>query len=317
MATTGQRWRDGVALVVVAAVIATYGVLLASGSVGFIQDPRAMGSIGLLSALLLCPLSGGNQRPGWWLTAISLLGTATLGLGIAAVVTVGWGVLAAFMIAIAAMWLVSTLHHAFEAGQAPPPRRAAARAAAGSSPAHEPGSVLVAYASRNGFTEGIAERLAATLRASGHPAELRRAAGVADAAGYDAYVIGSAAYIGSWLREATDFVRRNQPALASRPVWLFSSGPLGTSPTDAKGRDLLTQSEPRQFAELRGSLAPRGTQVFYGGLDPSRLHGMARAMRRAPAARQLMPEGDFRDWPAIDAWAESIARELDAIPAAN
>ncbi len=29
-----------------------------------------------------------------------------------------------------------------------------------------------------------------------------------------------------------------------------------------------------------------------------------------PAARNALPKGDFRDWPAIDAWADEIAHEL-------
>jgi menaquinone-dependent protoporphyrinogen oxidase len=31
-----------------------------------------------------------------------------------------------------------------------------------------------------------------------------------------------------------------------------------------------------------------------------------------PAARGALPAGDFRDWPAIDAWAAQIAAELGA-----
>jgi menaquinone-dependent protoporphyrinogen oxidase len=29
-----------------------------------------------------------------------------------------------------------------------------------------------------------------------------------------------------------------------------------------------------------------------------------------PAARNAFPRGDFRDWAAIDAWADDIARDL-------
>jgi menaquinone-dependent protoporphyrinogen oxidase len=29
-----------------------------------------------------------------------------------------------------------------------------------------------------------------------------------------------------------------------------------------------------------------------------------------PAARDALPAGDYRDWPAIDAWATQIAAEL-------
>ena len=42
---------------------------------------------------------------------------------------------------------------------------------------------------------------------------------------------------------------------------------------------------------------------------------MARFMRLAPAVRQAIPTGDFRDWPAIEAWAEGIARALQPVGA--
>jgi len=93
--------------------------------------------------------------------------------------------------------------------------------------------VLVAYASRHGATQGIAERIGETLRAAGVEAEVQPAASVKRAAGYDAYVIGSAAYMFHWLKDAVGFVRRNRAALAGKPVWLFSSGPLGTEVLNA------------------------------------------------------------------------------------
>lgn len=67
--------------------------------------------------------------------------------------------------------------------------------------------VLVAYASRHGATQGIAERIEATLRAAGLDAEARSAASVKSLAGYDAFVIGSAAYMFHWEKEAAKLVR--------------------------------------------------------------------------------------------------------------
>jgi menaquinone-dependent protoporphyrinogen oxidase len=37
-------------------------------------------------------------------------------------------------------------------------------------------------------------------------------------------------------------------------------------------------------------------------------------MRLAPAVREALPAGDFRDWPAIEAWANGIATELRRDP---
>ncbi len=175
--------------------------------------------------------------------------------------------------------------------------------------------VLVAYASRHGATRGIAERIADRLRQDGLEVDVRRAEQVRDVGAYDAFVVGSAAYMFRWLDEATRFVRRNRQALATRPVWLFSSGPLGTDLVDAKGRDMLVTSEPKEFEEFRVPLRPRDERVFFGALDPDAPPvGLAeRFMRHMPAsARDALPAGDFRDWPAIDAWADGIATALAA-----
>lgn len=174
-------------------------------------------------------------------------------------------------------------------------------------------SILVAYASKHGATEGIAERIAEALVASGQSAEARPIKAVHALAGYDAFVIGGAAYMGSWIKDATEFVRRNEEVLTAHPVWLFSSGPLGTEAADAHGRDLLAVTEPNEFAEFKDTIKPHGLRVFFGALDPHRLGMSERLIRSMPVGRALLPEGDFRDWTAIDAWAESIAHDLTPV----
>ena len=104
--------------------------------------------------------------------------------------------------------------------------------------------------------------------------------------------------------------RRNTKVLAARPAWLFSSGPLGTEPADAKGRDLRTVTVPEEIPEFTEALHSRGHHVFFGALDPRKLTFAERSLRKLPAARAALPEGDFRDWPEIDDWAVGIAREL-------
>ena len=172
--------------------------------------------------------------------------------------------------------------------------------------------VLVTYASRHGATQGIAERIDETMRGAGLEAEARPAASVKSVAGYDAFVIGSAAYMFHWLDEATKFVRRNRAALAAKPVWLFSSGPLGTEPTNAEGRDQKEAAVPKEIAEFQEALHPRGHVVFFGAYQRDRKTiGLAeRFMALMPAARDALPEGDFRDWSEIEAWAAEIARGL-------
>jgi len=77
-------------------------------------------------------------------------------------------------------------------------------------------SILVAYATRNGATRGIAERIAERLQAGGLDAEARPVADVRDVARYDAFVLGGAAYMFHWLGDATKFVQRNRAHPARR-----------------------------------------------------------------------------------------------------
>jgi menaquinone-dependent protoporphyrinogen oxidase len=173
-------------------------------------------------------------------------------------------------------------------------------------------TVLVAYASRHGATAGIAERITASLISSGVGAEARPVEEVRDLAPYDAVVVGAAAYMSHWLKDASAFVKHHQRALADRPLWLFSSGPLGDEKVDAEGHDVLESAEPKEFEDLITRLHPRGTRVFFGAWDPSAEPvGLGeRLMKLIPAGKSALPAGDFRDWAAIDAWAAEIAAEL-------
>jgi menaquinone-dependent protoporphyrinogen oxidase len=169
--------------------------------------------------------------------------------------------------------------------------------------------VLVAYASRHGATQGIAERIALVLEAGGVTAEALPAASVRSVAAYDAFVVGSAAYMFHWEKAAVAFVRRNRAVLAAKPVWLFSSGPLGSEAVDAQGRDQRLAAIPKEDA--------REHRVFFGAYERDRKPiGIAeRFVSIMPAAKEAMPEGDFRDWPEIEAWAAGIAAALLQAPA--
>jgi menaquinone-dependent protoporphyrinogen oxidase len=178
-------------------------------------------------------------------------------------------------------------------------------------------SILVAYASRHGATQGIAERIADTLRASGLDVRVRPVRAVSDVPEYDAFVIGGAAYMFHWLKDATSFVRRHRAVLATKPVWLFSSGPLGTEPLDAQGNDQKRAAIPRELPELAMLVGARESRVFFGAYrrDRKPIGIGERFVSLMPATRDALPEGDFRDWAEIDAWARDIARSLSPVTA--
>lgn len=160
-------------------------------------------------------------------------------------------------------------------------------------------TVLVAYASKHGSTEGIARAIADRLQDLGEEAEARSVDDVADLGDARAVVLGSAIYAGSWMKEAVEFARQHAEELATRSVWLFSSGPLGTDVEDE-------EEQPRQMAELKGTIGPVNHRVFFGTLDRSKLGFADRMMVKAVKA----PDGDFRDWDAIREWTDGIAKNL-------
>ncbi len=175
-------------------------------------------------------------------------------------------------------------------------------------------SVLVAYASRHGSTAGIAERIAATLRSHGLDAEAVPIREVRRPEAYDAFVIGSAVYMFHWLKDAPRFIHRRRALLESRPVWLFSSGPIGPDVPDKEGRLPRDVADPRELPSLAAEVRARGQRVFFGAFDPAgpRVGLMEKMALALPAARAAFPSGDFRDWPEIENWADEIAGELGA-----
>ena len=185
-------------------------------------------------------------------------------------------------------------------------------------------NVHVVYASRHGGTRGIAERISEVLRAEGLDVSCAPADEAADLTTADAVVIGSGVYMGSWLGEGVKLIERNAAALAARPVWLFSSGPLRGSSAEKEGIDPLEaalgpEEGPgsggrRKVTELATTIHAREHHVFFGAFDPSDPpRGVPeRFIRLMPGSNKLLPPGDFRDWDAIEAWARDIARALAA-----
>jgi menaquinone-dependent protoporphyrinogen oxidase len=163
-------------------------------------------------------------------------------------------------------------------------------------------TVLVAYGSTNGSTADIAARIGEVLTKEGLTVDLRPAANVADLGLYDAVVLGSGLYAGRWHRDARRFARRHRKALAERPVWLFSSGPLDAS---ASERDIPPTPGVRRIADRTDA---RGHITFGGRLEGSVKGRMARMLVRSGKG------GDFRDFEQITAWAAEVAQDLVSSP---
>jgi menaquinone-dependent protoporphyrinogen oxidase len=121
--------------------------------------------------------------------------------------------------------------------------------------------------------------------------------------GYDAVVLGSGIYAGRWLETAKAFVERNRQALKGKRVWLFSSGPIGDPPKPVE--------EPADAAAMIAATGAVEHRTFAGRLEKDSLGFGEKLIVNALRA----PEGDFREWDEIDAWAWSIGKALKAEPA--
>lgn len=163
--------------------------------------------------------------------------------------------------------------------------------------------VLVTAASRYGSTAEIAKKIGEVLVAAGIEAEVRLPGEIESVASYDGVVLGSGVYAGRWLASARELVDREAEGLSTRPVWLFSSGPVGDPAKPA--------AEPVDVDAIRKRTKAIDHRVFAGKLDRQQLGFGERAIVLAVHAA----EGDFRSWEAVTEWASEIAAALQATAA--
>jgi len=177
--------------------------------------------------------------------------------------------------------------------------------------------VLVGFATAQGSTQGIAQRIAQGLSRRGLVVDLRSMGDVAEVSCYDAAVLGSAVHGGLWLAEGSDFVEHHAAVLRARPVWLFSVSTVGDEesmfPPRVTKRFRAMRGEPKEIAALRTAIGARGHRNFAGVIAPSDWPPTGRAFFRLVGGRY----GDHRNWPAIDAWACSIAEDLGFVQDAS
>lgn len=160
--------------------------------------------------------------------------------------------------------------------------------------------VLVTAASRHGTTAEIAAAIADVLRDAHLDVDVVEPEAVESLADYDAVVVGSGVYAGHWLKPAKAFVERHELALRGRPVFLFSSGPLGDPPRPVE--------DPADVADIDDATMAIDHRVFAGRLVEDQLGMGERVIIRMVSA----PYGDFRSWDDITEWAREIARFIKA-----
>jgi menaquinone-dependent protoporphyrinogen oxidase len=168
-------------------------------------------------------------------------------------------------------------------------------------------TILVAYVTRYGSTQEVAERVAETLRENGLQVDVKPAKQVHALEGYRAVVLGAPLYIGRWLKDAHRFLAQHQSGLAQRPVAVFSLGP--TRLEEMKAPDVRAQLD--QELGKYPWLKPVASELFGGKYDPATLRFPDNLLGALPASPlHGLPASDARDWEAIRAWVEMVYGKL-------
>ena len=160
--------------------------------------------------------------------------------------------------------------------------------------------ILVTAASKHGATDEVADAIAKRIEASGITVDRLAPADVTSVADYDAVVVGSAVYILQWMPEAHDFMERFKDELPAGRVWAFSVG--------MNGVPKHSRQDGSRVGPLLTHVKCRDLHTFAGRYKPSLLSLRERSVARLAG----VVEGDFRDWDAINAWADGIAAQLRA-----
>jgi menaquinone-dependent protoporphyrinogen oxidase len=156
---------------------------------------------------------------------------------------------------------------------------------------------LVAYASKYGSTGGVADAIGKELCSMEVAADVLLIKNVSDISSYQAVVIGSAIYMGKWMSEAVDFIKKNRDVLRQVPVAYFLVCMTLSQPTEKKYAEVLSYMDP--ILKAVPEIKPVGIGTFAGALHYDNLSWLNKKILKSKGS----PEGDFRDWSAIRAWA--------------
>ncbi len=175
---------------------------------------------------------------------------------------------------------------------------------------------LVAYGTKYGSTEKVAEEISSVIRDGGSAATVLdlRSRKHLDIDGFDLVIVGSGICIGSWSKGAQRFLEENRGKLAGKRVALFAcSGDMifGRSTIEECQRMYLDD-----VAKKYGIENPVSTALFGGEMDFDKYGFLVKAvLKKVGASKNLEDKGvdlskpyDFRDWDEIRRWAKSLLK---------
>jgi len=163
-------------------------------------------------------------------------------------------------------------------------------------------SVLVVYGTKTGCTQGIAEKIGEALAAAGASVEVKRAEEKPNPDTYDAVVVGSGVRASNWHGAVKAWLTSNADGLKTKPVAFFTAC-LTMADSPEKADEVRAYTDPLIAAT---GVTPVDIGLFAGMNQPKTFSFPERLIMKAMKA----PEGDFRDFDAVVAWARALAPKL-------
>jgi menaquinone-dependent protoporphyrinogen oxidase len=181
-------------------------------------------------------------------------------------------------------------------------------------------SVLILYATKDGQTERIARRIAATLDRAGHATELFDTASARaplDLSRFQVVVVGGPIHAGGYPRSLVQFVRRHRRLLESARAVFFSVG-LAVQSRTSDGR-AQTLQVVEAFVKQTG-WRPERVELFAGALPYTRYNFVTRFIMRRIVAKEggdvdTSRDYEYTDWRAVERFARGLVDASAAVPA--
>lgn len=172
---------------------------------------------------------------------------------------------------------------------------------------------LIAFGTKYGSTEKVAEVIADVLRSSGQNVDVvdLRQKSTKAVDDYDMVVVGSSIIVGGWSKGSKRFLEENCEILRNKKTALFvccSNSFLRPDEKETQMNDFL-----KKVVETHG-LNPISLGLFGGEMDFERYGFMVKAvLKKVGVNKELEDAGidtsqrfDFRDWDDIKGWAAGL-----------
>lgn len=178
--------------------------------------------------------------------------------------------------------------------------------------------LLIAYATTDGMTSRIAQRMAQTLRGEGHEAEVIDTASAPaglEPRRYDGVLLGASLHAGGFQRSAKRFVGKHLGALRWTTSGFFSVclAIASKRPEEREAARKIARAFPSRLG-----WTPDVIEVIAGALAFSRYGLLRRLAMQRIARAELGGDIDasrdhvYTDWAAVDRFALAFARRAGA-----